>query len=271
MERIEAETEEEIRKIFEGKRRRLGVEARLEVGFLDHVPIVGKNVYGEAFPFERPSRVRIEVFAPDATIKEITEIVCEELLHIKHPGISEEEIAKMVLGCVGSGASGMGTKGYSKETEEMLRLGRGYNCESYGEFYGPQPFKKVLEHEVEDMYNVHVLEETCRELGIRCRGLEDPANIRVWMEAAEREIERRFGADSKAIWLGTRSDVRTRYCTPGEKPVQYAIPKGAMVMSDLGSDGTLFLFPSEEVAGLVPACVGAGKFKNLPFGPGAGG
>ena len=110
----------------------------------------------------------------------------------------------------------------------------------------PQPFKKVLEHEVEDMYNVHILEETCRELGIKCRGLEDPANVRTCMGTAEREIERRFGADSKAVWLGTRPDVRTRYCSPGEKPVQYAIPKGAMVMSDLGPDGTLFLFPREE-------------------------
>lgn len=135
---------------------------------------------------------------------------------------------------------------YSKETEELLRSGRGYNCESYGEFYGLQPFRKVLEHEVEDMYNVHILEETCRELGIKCRGLEDPANVRTCMGAAEREIERRFGADSKVVWLGTRSDVRTRYCAPREKPVQYAIPKEAMVMSDLGPDGTLFLFPEEK-------------------------
>lgn len=248
MKELEAEVRRDVERIFEEKRHRLGVEARLDlhVETVEAPPIVGENVYGEAYPFERPPRVHIEVFAPDATTKEITKIVCEELLHIKRPELSEEEVARMVPACVGGGASGMGMRRYSKETEEMLGSGRGYNCESYGEFYGPQPFRRVLEHEVEDMYNVHVLEETCGELGIECRGLEDPANIRACMEAAEREIGRRFGADSKAIWLGTRSGVRTRYCAPGEKPVQYAIPKGAMVMSDLGPDGTLFLFPEEK-------------------------
>lgn len=101
---IEAETEEEIRRIFEEKRRRLGVEARLDLKITTDwgPPIIGKNVYGQAFPFERPPRVWIEVFAIDATTKEITETVCEELLHIKHPELSEEEIARMVPACVGN-------------------------------------------------------------------------------------------------------------------------------------------------------------------------
>jgi len=70
MRRIEVEMEREARRIFEEKKRDLGVEARLELGFLGHAPIVGKNVYGEAFPFERPP-------------------------------LSEEEIAKLVPACAG--------------------------------------------------------------------------------------------------------------------------------------------------------------------------
>lgn len=94
---LEAEVRRDVERIFEEKRRRLGVEARLELEFLDHTPIVGKNVYGEAFPSERPPRVHIEVFAPDARTREITEIVCEELLHVKHPELSEEEIERRKL------------------------------------------------------------------------------------------------------------------------------------------------------------------------------
>lgn len=97
---LEAEIRHDVERIFEEKKHRLYVEARLELGFLDHVPIVGKNVYGEAFPFEKPPRVRIEVFAPDATTQEITEIVCEELLHVKHPEFSEMKIKRLVPGCM---------------------------------------------------------------------------------------------------------------------------------------------------------------------------
>ena len=40
------------------------------------------------------------MFALDATTKEITEIVCEELLHVKHPELSEDEVARKVPACV---------------------------------------------------------------------------------------------------------------------------------------------------------------------------
>ena len=100
---LEAAVRREVERIFEEKRHKLGVEARLELGFLDHVPIAGKYVYGEAFPHERPPRVRLEVFAPDATTAEITRTVCEELLHVKHPELSEEEVGRRVPACVEGG------------------------------------------------------------------------------------------------------------------------------------------------------------------------
>lgn len=81
--RIEEDTRKEIEKIFENKKRMLGVEARLDLCFLGDFPIIGAHVYGEAFPSEK--RVSLDVFAPDATHSEIVKIICEELIHIKHP------------------------------------------------------------------------------------------------------------------------------------------------------------------------------------------
>ena len=98
--KLEAEIRHDVERIFEEKKHRLGVEARLDlhVETVEAPPIVGENVYGEAFPAELPPRVWVEVF-PEATTQEITRTVCEELLHIKHPGLSEDEIAKMVPAC----------------------------------------------------------------------------------------------------------------------------------------------------------------------------
>ncbi|MBA7680298.1 hypothetical protein ES703_88612 [subsurface metagenome] len=99
---LEAGIRRDVERIFGEKRRRLEVDAKLDlhVETVEAPPIVDENVYGEAFPFEKPPRVWMEVF-PEATTREITKIVCEELLHIKHPGLSEEEVGRMVPACVG--------------------------------------------------------------------------------------------------------------------------------------------------------------------------
>ena len=90
-EEVENELRKEIGKIFEKKRKKLGVEARLDLEFISEASIVGENVYGEAFPFETPPRIRLEVFALDATTAEITENICHELVHILHPEFREED------------------------------------------------------------------------------------------------------------------------------------------------------------------------------------
>jgi hypothetical protein len=147
---------------------------------------------------------------------------------------------------------------FSKEVLEMLRLGRGYNCESYGEYDGWRPYKGVLEHEVLAMQNEHVLEDAAKALGVDCDLKYYKQRIPGWptvdvpysnsvsacMRVVQREIDRRFGPDSDVIWLATNADVRARYCAPGERPVKYPIPRNALVLSDLDGDGALFLFPS---------------------------
>lgn len=81
--RIEMEIKKQVERTFERKKKKLGLEATLELDFIDDFPVIGEYVYGEAFPKE--CRVTLDVFAPFATNKEITETVCEELMHIKHP------------------------------------------------------------------------------------------------------------------------------------------------------------------------------------------
>jgi hypothetical protein len=92
VERMEPKIRREVERVFESKRRKLGVEARLDLKLTRSVwgpPVVGENVYGEAFPSEKPPRVWIEIFDPeDVTNKEITKTVCEELVHVKHPELT---------------------------------------------------------------------------------------------------------------------------------------------------------------------------------------
>ena len=88
---------EMIYKIFEKKKRKFGikeVKLDLELNTIGSPPIVGENVYGEAFPFENPPRIWLEIFVLDAMMKKIVKILCHELAHIKHPELPEEELSK---------------------------------------------------------------------------------------------------------------------------------------------------------------------------------
>lgn len=85
--RLEKEVREEIKTIFERKKQELGVDVTLDLEFLNLTPIEDEPIYGEAFPDEK--RIKIDVFAPDATTKDLTKTICEELLHVKHPEIPE--------------------------------------------------------------------------------------------------------------------------------------------------------------------------------------
>ncbi len=93
---LEKEIKQKVERIFEEKRRKIGLgEVKLEVNVVDVAtvggpPVVGENVYAQAFPNETPPRVWLEIWPLDATDKEITETICHELIHIKHPELGEE-------------------------------------------------------------------------------------------------------------------------------------------------------------------------------------
>ncbi|MBA7504852.1 hypothetical protein ES706_03510 [subsurface metagenome] len=101
-EEIESELRGKIERIFEEKKKKLRIDATLDLRFIDDIPIIGENVYGEAFPFERPPRIWLEVFAPDARTAEIIEHICHELIHIQHPepGEEEKEFKRRIRECI---------------------------------------------------------------------------------------------------------------------------------------------------------------------------
>lgn len=78
----------EINEVFLNRSEKLGLNPRLELNFIDDAPVEGENVYGEAFPNE--NRVWLEVVAPDASDNEILEILCHELIHLKHPEMNHD-------------------------------------------------------------------------------------------------------------------------------------------------------------------------------------
>ena len=91
---------EDLRKEMEGifykKSKRIGLNAKMEIHLIEDAPIVGEYVYGEAFPDK--NKIWLEVVAPDASIKEITKIICHELIHLKYPELNHDsEIFKKLV------------------------------------------------------------------------------------------------------------------------------------------------------------------------------
>ncbi|GBE56252.1 hypothetical protein BMS3Bbin16_00452 [archaeon BMS3Bbin16] len=86
---LERDVKKEIEWIFEDKKTKLNIDVNLEIIFIEHPTIEGSFVYGEAFPFEKPPRVRLEVVAIDATYEELNMVISDELIHIKHPEIEQ--------------------------------------------------------------------------------------------------------------------------------------------------------------------------------------
>lgn len=63
--------------------------AELDLEFIEKRPIIGENVYAEAFPEEK--KIKLEIFAPDASKDEIEKTICHELVHIKRPDLSHND------------------------------------------------------------------------------------------------------------------------------------------------------------------------------------
>lgn len=80
---------EKIEKIFAKKSERFPFEAELGLKFIEKRPIVDENVYGEAFLEEK--KISLEIFAPEASDKEIEKNICHELIHIKNPNLSHDD------------------------------------------------------------------------------------------------------------------------------------------------------------------------------------
>lgn len=88
--RLKSIFNKKIRKIFNGKKNLLKLNnTDLDLVFIWNRPIIGENIYAQAFPNE--NRIKMEVFAPELTENDIIENVCHELIHIKNPNIDHHE------------------------------------------------------------------------------------------------------------------------------------------------------------------------------------
>jgi hypothetical protein len=78
----------EIIEIFQKKSKKLCMQVKMELDFIEDPPIVDEYVYGEAFPNE--NRIWLQVVAPYASIREITMTICHELVHLKNPTLNHD-------------------------------------------------------------------------------------------------------------------------------------------------------------------------------------
>jgi hypothetical protein len=129
---------------------------------------------------------------------------------------------------------------------ELLQAKKGYRCESYGGS-GVRDARSVLEQEVLEQGNEDMIQEAESALDLPVeKEIKDPVtSLRKVLD----EIGIRFGPNPIAIWLGCRSCVQQNYCEPGEEPDEYTIPDSAIVISDLGDEGQLFLMPGRDFEG----------------------
>jgi hypothetical protein len=110
-----------------------------------------------------------------------------------------------------------------------------------GEF-GTYPATLVVPFEVEELGNEHILEEASKVL--KC----EPT-----LDAIKKAIINKWGPNAKALWLcDSRTDAREHYGRDLETGKRtgaistVTLPVNAEVISDLGSDGKLYVFSGEE-------------------------
>jgi hypothetical protein len=131
----------------------------------------------------------------------------------------------------------------SPYAKELLRTKKGYRCESYSGS-NVRDARTVLQQEVLEQGNEDMIQEVQTALNLSVeKVVKDPASS---LKRIFQEIDYRFGPDAVAIWLGCRSCVIENYCEPEEEPDEYRIPDSAVVISDLGDEGQLFLMPKKD-------------------------
>ena len=130
----------------------------------------------------------------------------------------------------------------SDEAQEILRTRVGYRTEgAYGEGY--RDAKAVIEHETKELGNSAERPEAAKRLG-----LPGTSSLKQIGE----EIDRRFGKDAKVLWLATKEGVKYYLDNEGEgddgdwSVDKFTIPPGALLLTDLGYDGQLFLMNAKD-------------------------
>lgn len=95
----------------------------------------------------------------------------------------------------------------------------------------------VLRFEVEDSGNAHMVTDAARALKLDF--------TTATLDTVLAEIEKRFGPDAVAIWTTQDPEWASKQYGPGTV-FRVEIPSDALVLSDLGSDGQLWLWRNDE-------------------------
>lgn len=138
---------------------------------------------------------------------------------------------------------------FSEDARELLNSFTGYRYEGYSEFgmETPQSAKAVIEYEIRTLGN-NMLPEIRHRLGLpRWKySLIDDANLVLALDDTYKALDRRFGPGAVAIWFASRRGVG-HYADPGSRaPSEYRIPRDALMITDLGPDGQLFVMTRED-------------------------
>jgi len=112
------------------------------------------------------------------------------------------------------------------KTKHGFRIGEVYETKA----------TSVLSFEVNELGNTHLLEDAAAVL--KCQpNLED----------INREITKRWGANAKAVWLcDCKAWAEELYGSGEDKANKVLLPQNAMVLSDIGADGKLYVYQGSE-------------------------
>lgn len=136
----------------------------------------------------------------------------------------------------------------SKEAQEMLAARKGFRNDAlYGS--GVENIRDIIEFEATELCNSDIF-LTCERLyGIDYGelDLEDLEKTRICIEKTMEFLKNHFGTDElRGKWLGLKRDIIAYY--EGENSLtEYPIPENAIIISDLGKEGVLFVTPNTWV------------------------
>ena len=107
----------------------------------------------------------------------------------------------------------------------------GYRVGEIGESKASQ----VIDFEVEELGNDHILTDAAKVLNSK------PAK-----SAVLEVIDSCFGKDAQAVWLTKTKKRAEEMYGPGEAN-KITIPEGAVILSNLGDDGQLWVYKKQEL------------------------